>query len=286
MAEDSIPAYITETGKEDRDLRSGNSTTTSARKIDNAPKFTDWASKKYTHVTGSEIIKNYNINNFKSSYNKSITLDIDPEQKYWFNRDKQKIGGLANSNFEKYLVSEIEDTKIAQGVDTIAENMGAKNNLLDDTAKAYNINPKVLGGFIARGGAAWLDPVTEVAEVALGKIGLGGLAAKWMKGELYALAASAIAGLAVAGTDYAGKQMANTTGKAVMNLSIPGYADNVETIEPEFIDSLIEGADTFATLQQYTPATKIYDASKEVVDAGKDYLKTGMSSVLGAFGGE
>ena len=35
MAEDSIPAYITETGKEDRDLRSGNSTTTSAREIDN-----------------------------------------------------------------------------------------------------------------------------------------------------------------------------------------------------------------------------------------------------------
>jgi len=176
MAEDLIPAYITETGKENRDLRSGKSTTTISRPVDNAPKFTDWASKKYTQVTGKDIIKNYNINNFKSSYNKAITLDIDPEQKYWFHRDKQKIGGLANANFEKYLVSEMADTKIAEGVDTIAENMGAKNNLLDDTAKAYNINPKVLGGFIARGGAAWLDPVTEVLEVALGKIGLGGLA--------------------------------------------------------------------------------------------------------------
>jgi len=286
MAEDSIPAYITETGKEDRDLRSGRSTTTSAREIDNAPKFTDWASKKYTQIPGSEIIKNYNINNFKSSYNKAITLDIDPEQKYWFHRDKQKIGGLANANFEKYLVSEMENTKIAQGVDTIAENIGAKNNLLDDTAKAYNINPKVLGGFIARGGAAWLDPVTEVVEVALGKIGLGGLAAKWMKGEMYALAASAIAGLAVAGTDYAGKQMANTAGRAVMDMYIPGYEESVEKVEPKLIDSLIEGADVFATLQQYTPATMIFDASKEVVDTGKDYLKTGMSSVLGAFKGE
>jgi len=286
MAEDSIPAYITETGKEDRDLRSGKSTTTIAREIDNAPKFTDWASKKYTQVTGSEIINNYDINNFKSSYNKAITLDVDPEQKYWFHRDKQKIGGLANANFEKYLVSEMSDAKIAQGVDKIAENVGAKSNLLDDTAKAYNINPKVLGGFIARGGAAWLDPVTEVAEVALGKIGLGGLAAKWMKGEMYALAASAIAGIAVAGTDYAGKKMANTAGRAVMDIYIPGYEESVEKVEPELIDSLIEGADTFATLQQYTPATKIYDATKEVVDTGKDYLKTGMSSVLGAFKGE
>ena len=57
MAEDSIPAYITETGKEDRDLRSGGSTTTSAREIDNAPKFTDWASKQKVHVKGSGINK-------------------------------------------------------------------------------------------------------------------------------------------------------------------------------------------------------------------------------------
>jgi len=95
-----------------------------------------------------------------------------------------------------------------------------------------------------------------------------------------------IAGIGVAGTDYAGKKMANTVGRAVMDIYIPGYEESVEKVEPELIDSLIEGADTFATLQQYTPATKIFDASKEVVDTGKDYLKTGMSSVLGAFGGE
>ncbi len=207
MAEEDKIQYTTFTGenRNDDNFRNRGNVRTS-REVDNVAKFTDWKSKKYTQVKGSEIIKQYNIENFKSSLNKSINLDIDPDKVYWFHREKEKVGGLTSLNQEKEIVKELENAKLGGAVDNIAKNIGIKMDLVDDYAKQYNINPRVLGGVLARGGAAWLDPVSEALEVAFGKIGLKGVATKWFKGEMYGLAASAIAGLAVAGAGIAGKK--------------------------------------------------------------------------------
>ena len=281
MAEEDKIQYTTFTGenRNDDNFRNRGNVRTS-REVDNVAKFTDWKSKKYTQVKGSEIIKQYNIENFKSSLNKSINLDIDPDKVYWFHREKEKVGGLTSLNQEKEIVKELENAKLGGAVDNIAKNIGIKMDLVDDYAKQYNINPKVLGGVLARGGAAWLDPVSEALEVAFGKIGLKGVATKWFKGEMYGLAASAIAGLAVAGAGIAGKKMADTTGRAVMDLYVPGYGDAIPELEEDYyVDSLIDGIEVAAKGSELLPSSMIAKASAPIVDPMKDKIK----NVFGAF---
>ena len=281
MAEEDKIQYTTFTGenRNDDNFRNRGNVRTS-REIDNVAKFTDWKSKKYTQVKGSEIIKQYNIENFKSSLNKSINLDIDPDKVYWFHREKEKVGGLTSLNQEKEIVKELENAKLGGAVDNIAKNIGIKMDLVDDYAKQYNINPRVLGGVLARGGAAWLDPVSEALEVAFGKVGLAGIAQKWIKGEMYGLVASAIAGLAVAGAGIAGKKMADTTGRAVMDLYVPGYGDAIPELEEDYyVDSLIDGIEVAAKGTELLPSSMIAKASAPVVDPMKDKIK----NVFGAF---
>jgi len=281
MAEEDKIQYTTFTGenRNDDNFRNRGNVRTS-REVDNVAKFTDWKSKKYTQVKGSEIIKQYNIENFKSSLNKSINLDIDPDKVYWFHREKEKVGGLTSLNQEKKIVKELENAKLGGAVDNIAKNIGIKMDLVDDYAKQYNINPRVLGGVLARGGAAWLDPVSEALEVAFGKIGLKGVATKWFKGEMYGLAASAIAGLAVAGAGIAGKKMADTTGRAVMDLYVPGYGDAIPELEEDYyVDSLIDGIEVAAKGSELLPSSMIAKASAPIVDPMKDKIK----NVFGAF---
>jgi hypothetical protein len=281
MAEEDKIQYTTFTGenRNDDNFRNRGNVRTS-REVDNVAKFTDWKSKKYTQVKGSEIIKQYNIENFKSSLNKSINLDIDPDKVYWFHREKEKVGGLTSLNQEKEIVKELENAKLGGAVDNIAKNIGIKMDLVDDYAKQYNINPRVLGGVLARGGAAWLDPVSEALEVAFGKIGLKGVATKWFKGEMYGLAASAIAGLAVAGAGIAGKKMADTTGRAVMDLYVPGYGDAIPELEEDYyVDSLIDGIEVAAKGSELLPSSMIAKASAPIVDPMKDKIK----NVFGAF---
>ena len=281
MAEEDKIQYTTFTGenRNDDNFRNRGNVRTS-REIDNVAKFTDWKSKKYTQVKGSEIIKQYNIENFKSSLNKSINLDIDPDKVYWFHREKEKVGGLTSLNQEKEIVKELENAKLGGAVDNIAKNIGIKMDLVDDYAKQYNINPRVLGGVLARGGAAWLDPVSEALEVAFGKVGLAGIAQKWIKGEMYGLVASAIAGFAVAGAGLAGKKMADTTGRAVMDLYVPGYGDAIPELEEDYyVDSLIDGIEVAAKGTELLPSSMIAKASAPVVDPMKDKIK----NVFGAF---
>ncbi len=280
MAEEDRIQYTTQTGENRRDSFQNRGNVRTSREVDNVAKFTDWKSKKYAHVRGEEIIKNYNIENFKSSLNRSISLDIDPKEIYWFHREKGRVGGLASLNKEKEIVTQLENAKLGGAVDNIAKNIGIKMDLVDDYAKQYNINPRVLGGVLARGGAAWLDPVSEALEVAFGKVGLAGIAQKWIKGEMYGLAASAIAGLAAAGTGIAGKKMADTTGRAVMDLYVPGYGDAIPELEEDYyVDSLIDGIEVAAKGTELLPSSMIAKASAPVVDPMKDKIK----DVIGAF---
>ena len=280
MAEEDRIQYTTQTGENRRDSFQNRGNVRTSREVDNVAKFTDWKSKRYAQVKGEEIIKNYNIENFKSSLNRSISLDIDPEEKYWFHREKGRVGGLASLNKEKEIVKELENAKLGSVVDNIAKNIGIKMDLVDDYAKQYNINPKVLGGVLARGGAAWLDPVSEALEVSFGKIGLGGIAQKWIKGEMYGLAAAAIAGLVTAGGGILGQKAADTTGRAVMDLYVPGYGDYIPELEEDYyVDSLIDGIEVAAKGTELLPSSMIAKASAPVIDPMKDKIK----NVIGAF---
>lgn len=280
MAEEDRIQYTTQTGENRRDSFQNRGNVRTSREIDNVAKFTDWKSKKYQQVKGSEILKRYEINNFKSQVNKAFTIDVDPEEVYWFHREKEKIGGLANLNKEKELVKELENAKLGAAFDNVAKSIGIKMDLVDDYAKQYNINPRVLGGVLARGGAAWLDPVSEALEVAFGKIGLKGVATKWIKGEMYGLAAAVIAGLAVAGGGIAGRKMADTTGRAVMNLTVPGYGDTIPELDEQYyVDALLDGAEVTAKGLELLPSSMIAEASASKVDPMKDKIK----SIMGAF---
>ena len=157
----------------------------------------------------------------------------------------------------------------------MAEEDAIQQNFIDDAASKYNINPKVLGGVLARGGAGWLDPVSEALEVTLGKVGLGNIAMKWVRGEMLGLVASAIAGVAAGAGDYIGRGMA----PAVQNLVLSGYADQIPDPEPELIDSLITGLETFAQGTEMLPSTIIAEKAAPVVDPMKDKIK----NVFGAF---
>lgn len=280
MAEEDRIQYTTQTGENRRDSFQNRGNVRTSREIDNVAKFTDWKSKKYQQVKGSEILKRYEINNFKSQVNKAFTIDVDPEEVYWFHREKEKIGGLANLNKEKELVKELENAKLGAAFDNVAKSIGIKMDLVDDYAKQYNINPRVLGGVLARGGAAWLDPVSEALEVAFGKVGLKGVATKWIKGEMYGLAAAAIAGLTVAGAGIAGRKMADTTGRAVMNLTVPGYGDTIPELDEQYyVDALLDGAEVTAKGLELLPSSMIAEASASKVDPMKDKIK----SIMGAF---
>ena len=280
MAEEDRIQYTTQTGENRRDSFQNRGNVRTSREVDNVAKFTDWKSKRYAHVRGSEIINSYNIENFKSSVNKSISLDIDPQEIYWFHREKGKVGGLASLNKEREIVKELENAKLGSAADNIAKNIGIKMDLVDDYAKQYNINPRVLGGVLARGGAAWLDPVSEALEVSFGKIGLGGIAQKWIKGEMYGLVAAAIAGVVTAGGGILGQKAADTTGRAVMDLYVPGYGDYIPELEEDYyVDSLIDGIEVAAKGTELLPSSMIAKASAPVVDPMKDKIK----NVMGAF---
>ena len=109
---------------------------------------------------------------------------------------------------------------------------------------------------------------------------LKGVATKWVKGEMYGLAAAAIAGLATAGTGILGQKTANTTGRAVMDLYVPGYGDVIPELEEDYyVDSLIDGIEVAAKGTELLPSSMIAKASAPVVDPMKDKIK----DVIGAF---
>lgn len=287
MADEDQIKYTTFTG-EDRNRENFKKTYagSTSREVDNiAKQTTTWTKKGFRKTKGSTILNIINTDTtkklpttWKSDLNKSFNIDIDPNTTYWWN-DK-KVGAMADPNAEKELVSTLENAKLGSAVDNIAKNIGIKMDLVDDYAKQYNINPKVLGGVLARGGAAWLDPVSEAIEVAFGKIGLGGIAQKWVKGEMYGLAAAAIAGLITAGGGILGQKAADTTGRAVMDLYIPGYGDYIPELEEDYyVDSLINGIEVAAKGTELLPSSMIAKASAPVVDPMKDKIR----NVIGAF---
>lgn len=282
MADEDQIKYTTFTG-EDRNRENFKKTYagSTSREVDNiAKQTTTWTNKGFRKTKGSTILNIINTDTtqklpttWKSDLNKSFNIDIDPNTTYWWN-DK-KIGAMADPNAEKELVSTLENAKLGGAAENIAKNMGIQQNFIDDTARNYNINPKVLGGVIARGGAGWLDPVSEILEVTLGKVGLGKVASAWVQGEMLGLVASAIAGIGAGAGDYIGKSMA----PAVQNLVLSGYSDQIPDPEPELIDSVIAGLETFAKGTEMLPSTIIAEKSAPVVDPMKDKIR----NVIGAF---
>jgi hypothetical protein len=275
MAEDSIPAYITETGKEDRDLRSGNSTTTSAREIDNVVVKTPTpGSRRWREMTGEQIKRIYSLNVFNNN-------PIDDNTIYYWDDDSRKIKGLS-------------DRKAGPGAAYFAD-PGFEE--LDTIGKKYNLPPDTVKKFFSSFANGVLDPMESVIVKGLTVAGLGKFAAPLLRYEI----ANIVLNMYQQGEESAAKiQLANS---AIFGEALGLIKDSSEYTEGLEFEILMDGLEGAARFSEMSPVMYAEDKALEVpivrqgvdtimepvseaYDTSKDYLKTGMSSVLGAFGGE
>ena len=157
---------------------------------------------------------------------------------------------------------------------------GDEGILIDAAAQKYNVNPKVLGSVVARGGAAWMDPLSEALEVAAKQIGLGDAVGKLFRGEMLGLVAAGIAGLAAGSGDYIGRKM----GPAVQNLMLSGYSDKIPDPEPELIDSVISGFEVFGAGTQLLPSSLLdTGVEKTTGKTGTEHISNAFKNIVGAF---
>ena len=145
-------------------------------------------------------------------------------------------------------------------------------------ANKYNVDPKQLGGLLGRLGAGALDPVSEALEVALGKVGLGKIAKKWIQGEVLNLMAGVLRGAAKGGGEFLGQ----TVGPAVMNLS--AGREVVQGSPEPGIDALIAGIEGFADQMEFSPSYQLDEAVNKVTGKyGNEWLVQGAKRIKGIF---
>ena len=221
--------------------------------------------------------------NEKGNFVKSkVPLEIDSNALYWWKDDKRMVHSMVDTDLQATLFeaqrSDLQGT--GKNVSATGAVRGDEGILIDTAAQKYNVNPKVLGSVVARGGAAWMDPISEVIEVAAKQIGLGDAIGKLFRGEMLGLVAAGIAGLAAGSGDYIGKKM----GPAVQNLMLSGYADKIPDPEPELIDSIISGFEVFGAGTQLLPSS-LADTGVEKLTGktGTEHLSNAFKNLVGAF---
>ena len=272
MEEDKIQ-YTTQTGETRVDVPNKRFARI-GRPVENVAKKTPVAPKNYRKVKGDTILKITELENFKSRFNKSVVIDVEPDQIYWLNDKNTKIYGIESPKLEEEFVDNFLKNKMGSAVDELAKNLGLKKDFVQDTISKYKVNPNVLGDVIGRAGGAWLDPISEIAEVTLGKVGLGRIAKSWIRGEMFGLVTAAVAGTG-AGVGY---KQAPKIKEGMTKMMLPGYQQYVPPAkEVETIDAVIEGLDVFSDVTQFLPSVMIDEKlKKETGKYGGEWMRAGI----------
>ena len=272
MEEDKIQ-YTTQTGETRVDVPN-RKFARMGRPVENVAKTTTAAPRGYRKVKGNTILKITDLQNFKSRFNKSVVIDIEPDQIYWLNEKGTKIYGMESPKLEQEFVDNFLKNKMGSAIDELATNLGVKKDFVQDTISKYKVNPDVLGDVIGRAGGAWLDPLSEIAEVTLGKVGLGDIASKWIRGEMLGLVAAAIAGTG-AGVGY---KQAPKIKEGMTKMMLPGYQQYVPPAkEVETIDAVIEGLGVFSDATQFLPSVMLDEKLKEKTGKyGGEWMRAGI----------
>jgi hypothetical protein len=272
MEEDKIQ-YTTQTGETRVDVPN-RKFARMGRPVENVAKTTTIAPKGYRKVKGNTILKITGLENFKSRFNKSVVIDVEPDQIYWLNDKNTKIYGMESPKLEQEFVDNFLKNKMGSAIDELATNLGVKKDFVQDTISKYKVNPNVLGDVIGRAGGAWLDPISEIAEVTLGKVGLGDIASKWIRGEMLGLVAAAIAGTGAA----VGAKQAPKIKEGMTKMMLPGYQQYVPPAqEVETIDAVIEGLGVFSDATQFLPSVMLDEKLKEKTGKyGGEWMRAGI----------
>ncbi len=268
MADEEDYKYTTQSGENRTDTWSKQYMGGTSKEVDNIAKATaTWKSKGFREITGEQLNRIYGVENFKSSINKKVVLDIDPEQVYWWHDKKAKVGAMSNPNLEKELVQNIEKAKFGAAADDIAKKAGALKEFadvdVDGIAAQKGIDPKLLGGVLGRLPGTVLSPLEEAFEVAMGKVGLGKLAKGAIKVELAFLVAGALAAVAGAGEELYSRKFGEDK-----DLSEEGLG----------MDVAIAALEDFANVVQYSPGNQLEKVIQE--QTGKtqfEWVKAGVS---------
>tara|TARA_Y100001973_G_C5176912_1_gene322523 strand:+ start:108 stop:941 length:834 start_codon:yes stop_codon:yes gene_type:complete len=272
MEEDKIQ-YTTQTGETRVDVPNKKFARI-PRQVENMAKKTTVAPKNYRKVKGDTILKITGIENFKSRFNKSVVVDVEPDQIYWLNDKNTKIYGMESPKLEQEFVDNFLKNKMGSAIDELATNLGVKKDFVQDTITKYKVNPNVLSDVIGRAGGAWLDPVSEVLEVALGKVGLKGVGTAWFKAEMLGLVAAAVAGVGAGVGAKVGPGMA----KDLQKMMLPGYQQYIQPAQKvETIDAVLEGLETFTEVTQFLPSVYMDEKLKEKTGKyGGEWMRAGI----------